>query len=173
MLAGPTDQIFENTRFRLERSQNSRMAGSMPVFGKTDFAAKIAESEKTASDISALEIDSPAETAVSPEKDEGTFGFLDFLDIINPLQHIPVVSTIYQHVTGDTIKPAAEIFGGALFGGPVGAMAGAVTTIAKAAIQHHDSDTSSEVTQVATALADTNATLSFADLRKGLTPYNS
>ncbi|OUS16734.1 hypothetical protein A9Q97_02185, partial [Rhodospirillales bacterium 47_12_T64] len=33
------------------------------------------------------------ETPEDPEGNEAEFGFLDFLDIINPLQHIPVVST--------------------------------------------------------------------------------
>ena len=48
------------------------------------------------------------------------FGFDDFLDLINPLQHIPIISTIYREITGDTISDGARIFGGALFGGPLG-----------------------------------------------------
>ncbi len=56
------------------------------------------------------------------DKDKGlTFG--DVLDIINPLQHIPVISTIYRMVTGDEIGVGARIAGGALFGGPLGAAA--------------------------------------------------
>jgi hypothetical protein len=51
-------------------------------------------------------------------KDGFTFG--DFLDIINPLQHIPVVSSIYRSVTGDEIDPGSRIAGGALFGGGIG-----------------------------------------------------
>ncbi len=51
-------------------------------------------------------------------KDEVSFA--DLLDFINPLQHIPVVSTIYRALTGDTIAPAARLAGGALFGGPIG-----------------------------------------------------
>jgi hypothetical protein len=55
----------------------------------------------------------------------GTGSFLDFIktviDIINPLQHIPVISTIYRHITGDEISPAARVAGDALFGGPIGA----------------------------------------------------
>lgn len=46
--------------------------------------------------------------------------FWDLLDVINPLQHIPIVSTLYRAVTGDEIDPAARLAGGALFGGPVG-----------------------------------------------------
>jgi hypothetical protein len=48
-----------------------------------------------------------------------TFG--DLLDIINPLQHIPIVSTIYRAITGDEISPGSRLAGGALFGGPIGA----------------------------------------------------
>jgi hypothetical protein len=50
------------------------------------------------------------------------FTFLDFLDIINPLQHIPLVSTIYRKITGDLIDPASKIAGSALYGGPIGAV---------------------------------------------------
>ena len=53
--------------------------------------------------------------------DDG-FTFGDLIDIVNPLQHIPVVSNIYRSITGDTIAPAMEIAGGALFGGPLGAL---------------------------------------------------
>ncbi len=51
------------------------------------------------------------------------FGFKDFLDVINPLQHIPIVSTIYRAITGDEIGPAPRAIGGALYGGPVGVLA--------------------------------------------------
>lgn len=50
----------------------------------------------------------------------GEFTFGDFLDIINPLQHIPVVSTLYREITGDEISPHARIIGDTLFGGPAG-----------------------------------------------------
>jgi len=54
--------------------------------------------------------------------DDG-FTFLDFLDIINPLHHIPVVGTLYRHFTGDEIDPGARVFGGTLFFGPLGTVA--------------------------------------------------
>ncbi len=65
-------------------------------------------------------IPAPAKTA-KPE--HRGFGFADFLDVVNPLQHIPIVSTIYRRLTGDTMSGAAEVAGGALFGGLVGALA--------------------------------------------------
>ncbi|TWB36862.1 hypothetical protein [Nitrospirillum pindoramense] len=46
--------------------------------------------------------------------------FWDVVDVINPLQHIPVISTIYREITGDTIKAPAKILGGLLYGGPIG-----------------------------------------------------
>ena len=66
---------------------------------------------------------------LSPEKTDefqllGKDGltFWDFLDIVNPLQHIPVISTLYRSITGDEINPAAKIAGGTLYGGPIGAI---------------------------------------------------
>ncbi|WP_085907729.1 hypothetical protein [Kiloniella majae] len=56
----------------------------------------------------------------NPEKEEQSFGFFDFLDVINPLQHIPVISTLYREITGDEIQPAARVAGGMIFGGPTG-----------------------------------------------------
>lgn len=56
----------------------------------------------------------------SDSANEQSFSFSDFLSIINPLQHIPVVGSIYRAITGDTIKPAARVIGGMLFGGPAG-----------------------------------------------------
>lgn len=38
-----------------------------------------------------------------------TFGFDDFLDIINPLQHIPLISVGYRALTGDEIYGAARL----------------------------------------------------------------
>lgn len=66
---------------------------------------------------------------LDPEEGKRTFadggpGLTDLIDVINPLQHIPVVSSIYRAITGDEISPAARLAGGALFGGPVG-LAGA------------------------------------------------
>lgn len=46
--------------------------------------------------------------------------FSTLLDIINPLQHIPLDSSLYRELTGDEIKPAARLAGGAVFGGPIG-----------------------------------------------------
>lgn len=60
---------------------------------------------------------------------EDGFGVDDLIDIVNPLQHIPIVSSLYRWITGDEIAPAASLAGGALFGGPIG-MAGAAAGVA-------------------------------------------
>jgi hypothetical protein len=47
---------------------------------------------------------------------DGKFGFDDLLDIINPLQHIPLVNLAYRKLTGDTIDGAAQLLGAIPFG---------------------------------------------------------
>lgn len=55
--------------------------------------------------------------------------FWDLLDVINPLQHIPVVNTLYQELTGDKIGVGARLAGGTLFGGSIGLVASAIGCI--------------------------------------------
>jgi hypothetical protein len=61
-----------------------------------------------------------AKPVLQMAQDESGFGFADLLDLVNPLQHIPVVSTLYRHLTGDKIGTAAKLAGDTLYGGPVG-----------------------------------------------------
>ena len=63
-----------------------------------------------------------AATAPAPQAPKHDFTFGDFLDIINPLQHLPVVGTLYRAVTGDTIKTPEKIVGDTLYGGPLGGL---------------------------------------------------
>jgi hypothetical protein len=51
--------------------------------------------------------------------DDG-FSFADLLDVVNPLQHIPFVSTFYREATGDTLAAAPRVAGSTLFFGPLG-----------------------------------------------------
>ena len=55
--------------------------------------------------------------------------FKDVLDTLNPLQHIPVISSLYQSLTGDKPTPGAQIIGGALFGGALGLVGSVANTI--------------------------------------------
>lgn len=60
---------------------------------------------------------------------EDGIGFDDFLDVINPLHHVPVVGTIYRAITGDTIASGPRVMGGALFGGVIGFAAALVNAV--------------------------------------------
>ena len=74
------------------------------------------------------EAKTPGEAAAAQSTADDEFGFDDFLDIINPLQHIPIVSTLYRELTGDEISAPARIFGGTLFGGPTGFVSAVANT---------------------------------------------
>ncbi len=61
------------------------------------------------------------------KEDSGFWGdngldFGDLIDVINPLQHIPIISSIYRNITGDEASSGARIIGGGLFGGIAGLM---------------------------------------------------
>lgn len=55
--------------------------------------------------------------------------FGDLLDAINPLQHLPVVSSIYRETSGDGIGLPARLAGGFLFGGPMGLLGSAALAL--------------------------------------------
>lgn len=90
-----------------------RTAGTMPVWKPRPEASSFAAEMSRA--------DTAKNQVKMGGKQYADVTFNDFVDIVNPLQHIPVVSTIYRDMTGDEIKPPARVMGGALFGGPIGA----------------------------------------------------
>ena len=51
---------------------------------------------------------------------EADMSFSDVLDAVNPLQHIPVVSSVYRAVTNQPINPVSRITGDILYGGVFG-----------------------------------------------------
>ena len=57
--------------------------------------------------------------------------FEDLLDIVNPLQHLPVVGTLYRALTDDKIGTVAKVAGDALYGG----LWGAVSAVADSAFE--------------------------------------
>lgn len=97
-------------------------------------AVQSAEAERpTAAGNAASRVTSATETTeTNPASEEETeddgfslfgedgFSFFDILDMINPLQHIPLISTMYREVTGDDLSPASRVVGGTLFFGPAG-----------------------------------------------------
>jgi len=78
--------------------------------------------------IEATSLDTSAATAnrtptpATAANDDGDMTFWDLLDVINPLQQLPIVGSIYREISGDTIKPASRIMGGVLFGGLTGGL---------------------------------------------------
>ncbi len=109
---------------------NDRTAGPIPTFGSMVHKAALA-----AQDMNYLPQGPQASGGATPdityEGEDKEFGFGDVLDIINPLQHLPVIGTLYRKFTGDTINPFSNIVGGALFGGPIGAASGAINLAVK------------------------------------------
>src|SRR3974390_532892 len=47
----------------------------------------------------------------------GSFSFKDLLDIVNPLQHVPIIGSIYRYLTGDEPSGGARVIGESLYGG--------------------------------------------------------
>lgn len=164
--------------FRMEKSTGDRITGSIPVWGKpktpeekiTANLAQVADNSPTTKFATAL-----ADETATPE--EKSFGFMDFVDMINPLQHIPVVGTIYRHLTGDEIGPAARVVGGAAFGGPVGAASGIVNALVQMETGKDLTDnmiSSLEDEKIPVNTEQNDTTIAVANLRSStLRAYNS
>jgi hypothetical protein len=60
---------------------------------------------------------------------DGKSFFDNLLDIVNPLEHLPVVSTIYSTITGDKPGDVEKIAGDTLYGGVIG-LASSVADVA-------------------------------------------
>lgn len=58
----------------------------------------------------------------------GNFSFKDLVDIVNPLQHLPVIGSVYRYLTGDEPSGGARIIGDSLYGGPIGFGVSVVST---------------------------------------------
>jgi hypothetical protein len=76
----------------------------------------------------------PAELVVTATRPAG-LRFSEVLSMLNPLQYVPVVGTIYRAVTGDTVPEGARLCGSmllsGLMGGPIGLLTNIATTIAE------------------------------------------
>jgi hypothetical protein len=115
---GDRNQMIEQTGYQTYSSlprDSARTAGLRPA---------TAQAARAADRLDALASKQLDATGGQNSTESKQFGFLDFIktiiDVINPLQHIPVVSTLYRSLTGDEINPAARIIGDTLYGGPVG-----------------------------------------------------
>ena len=73
----------------------------------------------------------PAPPPKSHDWKNGAFSFHDVLDTLNPLQHLPIIGTIYRWLTGDEPGNVARIVGDGIYGGPIGLGTGAVSVAIK------------------------------------------
>lgn len=111
------------------RVRNERTAGFIPSWdtpkeSQVQGGAQALSSYAAQPEMPALPQVPPAATA-----DDDGFSFWDLLDMVNPLQHIPVVNFAYREITGDEIKPVSQIIGGGVFGGPAGLASGLVNVL--------------------------------------------
>src|SRR5580704_16073271 len=83
--------------------------------------------------------------------DGNGLGFTDILSAINPLQHLPIIGTIYRAVTGDTIGNVARVVGDTIYGGVIGLASGLIDV---ASIESTGKDVGQHVVATATALGD-------------------
>ena len=108
--------------YRYTKVSNARTAGFIASYEKAE------EQESFDSVMSSFNPVQQSDDVVFISK-EDRFGFFDLIDMINPLHHVPLLNIAYQKLTGDTIKPISRIVGGTVFGGPIGAASGLVTTM--------------------------------------------
>lgn len=115
----------------LKMVKNERMGGFVPKWEKITSETPettLAQAQSTPatpqSDAALAYRSAPQGTETNAE-----FGFLDLVDIINPLQHVPIVGHLYREITGDEIKSSSRVFGGAIYGGGLGAAGGLVDAI--------------------------------------------
>jgi hypothetical protein len=59
------------------------------------------------------------------------FSFADALDIVNPLQHLPLIGTLYRKLTHDEMGTPEKIIGDTLFGG----LPGLISSVADTAFE--------------------------------------
>lgn len=89
------------------------------------------------------------------------FNFKDLVDVINPLQHLPVVGTVYRALTGDELAPAPRVIGGTLFGGIAGFVVSLANTVLESETGRDSGDTIlalfSDDTPDGAAVADASA----------------
>ncbi len=89
------------------------LAGAFNSAGYTPAATNINQSADSSSSS-----DNVRKTTDAGEITDLSFG--DVLDTINPLQHIPIVSSIYRAVTGEQIRPVARVVGDIIYGAGIG-----------------------------------------------------
>ena len=74
---------------------------------------------------------SASSASTGSKSSDWDFSFHNLLDIVNPLEHLPIIGTLYRAITGTHIGIPEKIAGDALYGG----LWGAVSSVADAAFE--------------------------------------
>ena len=114
--------VSTQTNRQVTRVKNERMAGTVPSYS-------FSNGNRNFEDVVSSYTQKPENLEIKPMSKEEEFGFFDLIDMVNPLQHIPLVSYVYREITDDEIKPISKIIGGGVFGGPAGAASGLVNAV--------------------------------------------
>jgi hypothetical protein len=113
-----------------ERTGNSRRRGGAAASDSASAYARVRdEVQAGAARMRPAEMPSSGGEKKISLWQSGAFGFGDLIDVINPLQHIPIVATIYRNLSGDQIGIGARVIGGALWGRIGGFVAGIVNSV--------------------------------------------
>lgn len=119
----------------IEKASPMSAAPPTPGWTRRNFSAAAAQ------DTSAAEAPTPAFTVKTKRKYDMSlwpthtvpFGLKDVLDVVNPLQHIPGISDLYQTLTGDRPSKMAQVLGGFMYGGISGGLLAHAETLYESA----------------------------------------
>lgn len=81
------------------------------------------------------------DTATASSDSMWHVSFDDVLDVVNPLQHLPIVGTVYRALTHDQIKTPEKIAGDTLYGGVMGLASSVADFAFEKATGHNFGDT--------------------------------
>ena len=115
LASGQGMSVYSSEYHAMMISPGKTPGGIIPIStnGKTDAGASVTASAA----------DQPA------KQHEGFFQHL--WNVVNPLQHLPVIGTLYRAITGEHLDPVEKIAGDSLYGG----FWGAVTSVADVAFE--------------------------------------
>ena len=121
------DMIAQNSAYYVRQAHfdSDRMAGTIPHWKNN--------SPKNDVSIASQTLNFAQDATFQPSTKAPSASFDEFLDVVNPLHHLPVVGSMYRHVTGDEISAVARFAGGTLYGGALGGL----SSLAQSAIEEH------------------------------------
>lgn len=138
---------FANELARTKIEQATLSGAPISLVNKSQLMSKRSVPVRSLSDVQ--QPSQPVQTAAATNtaessqatKESDGYNFWDLVDLINPLQHLPIIGTIYRKVTGDEIKPEIQIAGSVLLGAATGSVVvSAISGVASALFEEHMGD---------------------------------